>query len=160
LGSAGNHNGGGISFGTDGKLYISTGENTISSNAQSTSSLLGKIHRINKDGTIPTDNPMYNTLTGKLIIIRINQPVTPSIGNYRAIYAMGVRNPWTLHGASSGEVLFFDVGAGTYEEVNVATAGANYGWPTYEGYTASPSLENYQNPIYSFGRGADSSSGD
>lgn len=66
LGTAGNHNGGGISFGADGKLYIATGENTISSNAQSTASLLGKIHRINKDGTIPTDNPMYNTLTGKI----------------------------------------------------------------------------------------------
>lgn len=68
LSTAGNHNGGGLSFGADGKLYISVGENTISSNAQSTSSLLGKIHRINKDGTIPTDNPMYNTLTGKFCI--------------------------------------------------------------------------------------------
>ncbi len=56
---------GGISFGLDGKLYICVGENTIASNAQSDTTLLGKILRINKDGSIPTDNPFYATNTGK-----------------------------------------------------------------------------------------------
>lgn len=72
---------------------------------------------------------------------------------------MGVRNPWTMHAASSGEVLFFDVGYASFEEVNLVTAGANYGWPTYEGYTASSTLANYQNPIFNFAHGTNDTTG-
>ncbi len=53
------HNGGGLNFGKDGKLYISTGENANGGNAQDGSNLLGKLLRINKDGSIPNDNPSY-----------------------------------------------------------------------------------------------------
>ncbi len=62
--SATNHNGGAIHFGADGKLYVATGENAVSSNAQSMTSRLGKILRINSNGTIPTDNPFFTTATG------------------------------------------------------------------------------------------------
>src|SRR6185369_5690217 len=51
-----NHNGGAIHFGPDGKLYIATGENAVPSNSQSLANRLGKILRINSDGTIPADN--------------------------------------------------------------------------------------------------------
>jgi glucose/arabinose dehydrogenase len=54
---AGNHNGGDIHFGPDGKLYIATGENAVPNNAQSLNNLKGKILRINKSGAILTDNP-------------------------------------------------------------------------------------------------------
>jgi len=64
LSSAGNHNGGAIHFGPDGKLYIAVGENANGSNSQTLSNLLGKMLRINSDGTIPTDNPFFNTATG------------------------------------------------------------------------------------------------
>src|SRR5262245_7316383 len=57
LSSATNHNGGALHFGLDGKLYVGVGENATSSNAQSLTNLLGKLLRLNSDGSIPPDNP-------------------------------------------------------------------------------------------------------
>ena len=57
LSSATNHNGGALHFGLDGKLYIAVGENASPSNAQTLTNLLGKMLRINSDGSIPPDNP-------------------------------------------------------------------------------------------------------
>ena len=77
LSSATNHNGGAIHFGPDGKLYVAVGENANGANAQTLNNRLGKILRINPDGTIPTDNPFYNTATGA----------------NRAIWALGPAQP-------------------------------------------------------------------
>src|SRR5918994_1856120 len=73
-----NHMGGTIDFGTDGKLYISTGDNETPNKAQQLTNLFGKMLRINKSCTIPTDNPFYSTASG----------------NNRAIWALGLRNPF------------------------------------------------------------------
>src|SRR6266446_4883552 len=62
--NAGNHNGGAIHFGLDGQLYIATGDNAVSANSQTLSNLLGKMLRINSDGSIPADNPFYNATSG------------------------------------------------------------------------------------------------
>ena len=59
--SATNHNGGGIHFGLDGTLIAGVGENAVTANSQTLTNLLGKMLRINADGTIPTDNPFFNT---------------------------------------------------------------------------------------------------
>lgn len=116
--SARNHNGGALHFGADGKLYAAAGENSVGSNAQSLSNLLGKILRINKDGTIPGDNPFYGTATG----------------NNRAIWALGLRNPYTFSfQPGTGRMFINDVGEVTWEETNLGSAGSNYGWPTSEG---------------------------
>jgi glucose/arabinose dehydrogenase len=56
--SATNHNGGALHFGPDGKLYVAVGENAVGPNAQSFNTPLGKLLRINPDGSIPGDNPM------------------------------------------------------------------------------------------------------
>ena len=64
LSSATNHNGGAIHFGPDGKLYVAVGENATPSNAQTLSNRHGKVLRINSDGSIPPDNPFFNTATG------------------------------------------------------------------------------------------------
>lgn len=130
LSAATNHNGGGLHFGRDGKLYASVGENANPSNSQTLSNLLGKMHRLNNDGTIPTDNPFYNTATG------VN----------RSIWALGLRNPFTfgVH-PLTGRIFIDDVGEGTWEEINDGIAGANYGWPNTEGPTNNPS---YQTPLY------------
>ncbi|RYG15627.1 glucose dehydrogenase, partial [bacterium] len=56
---AANHNGGAVRFGLDGKLYVSVGENAVSSNSQSLNTPLGKLLRFNPDGSIPTDNPFH-----------------------------------------------------------------------------------------------------
>jgi uncharacterized repeat protein (TIGR03806 family) len=107
------HQGGALHFGRDGKLYLAIGDQTAGAPAQDLSSLLGKILRLNPDGTIPTDNPFYGRTTGK----------------YRAIWAMGLRNPFTFAvQPGTGRMFINDVG-GACEEVNEGVAGANYGWP-------------------------------
>ena len=141
LSSATNHNGGAIHFGPDGKLYIGVGENANGANSQTLSNLLGKMLRINADGTIPTDNPFYNTATG----------------NNRAIWALGLRNPFTFAFQPGTTRLFInDVGQSTWEEINDGIAGSNYGWPTTEGPTSNPS---FRSPIYYYGHGTTNTTG-
>ncbi|GAB3898878.1 PQQ-dependent sugar dehydrogenase [Spirosoma agri] len=135
LGSVGYHNGGGLAI-RDGKLFISVGENTVAENAQSLTTLKGKILRINLDGSIPTDNPFYSTASG------VN----------RAIWALGLRNPFRLAAQpGTGKLFINDVGNSTWEEINEAIAGKNYGWPGIEGVrTNQVSPTNYQDPFYAY----------
>jgi glucose/arabinose dehydrogenase len=134
LSSATNHNGGALSFGPDGKLYAAVGDNAAGSNAQSMGTLLGKILRVNKDGSIPVDNPFYSSTTGR----------------NRAIWALGLRNPFTFAFNPAGAELFInDVGEGTWEEINDGVAGANYGWPATEGPTTN---SQFYTPRYAYGR--------
>lgn len=121
LGSSGSHNGGAVTFGGDGKLYFTTGDGWNASagygagdTVQSLSTFTGKAFRLNKDGTIPTDNPFYNQATG----------------DYRAIYALGLRNPYAATtNPQTGEVFIFDVGTvwgGDKDYVFRLGAGDNY----------------------------------
>jgi glucose/arabinose dehydrogenase len=120
LSSATNHNGGALAFGADGKLYAAVGENANRTNAQSMSTVLGKILRLNTNGSIPSDNPFYNSTSG----------------NNRAIWALGLRNPFTFAFNPQGTEMFInDVGETSMEEINDGRAGANYGWPDTEGPT-------------------------
>ena len=136
-----NHNGGAIHFGPDGKLYIAVGENAVRSNSQSLANRLGKILRINPDGTIPADNPTsFPNIAG-----------SPA-GDNRAIWAVGLRNPFTFSfQPGTGRMHINDVGEGTWEEVNVGTAGANFGWPNCEGSCATAGMTN---PIYQYSSAA------
>lgn len=132
LTGATNHNGGALHFGADGKLYIAVGENATTSNSQTLNNLLGKVLRINKDGTIPTDNPFFNQTTG------VN----------RAIWALGLRNPFNFAvQPGTGRIFINDVGAGTWEEINEGIAGANYGWPSTEGPTNNP---DFDTPLFAY----------
>ena len=132
LSTAQNHNGGALHFGLDGKLYISVGENANSTNAQTLGNLLGKILRIDASGAIPTDNPFFNTASG------VN----------RAIWALGLRNPFTFgFQPGTGRLFINDVGQDTWEEINDGIRGANYGWPNCEGACSSP---NFRDPIYQY----------
>lgn len=133
--TAGNHNGGALHFGTDGKLYIAVGDNANSSHSQSLDTRHGKMLRINKDGTIPTDNPFYNTATG----------------DNRAIWAMGLRNPFNFAvQPGTGKIFLNDVGEFTWEEINEGIAGANYGWPTTEGDFNPGTYPNFTRPLYAY----------
>jgi len=141
LTSATNHNGGAIHFGPDGKIYIAVGENATSSNSQTLSNLLGKVLRLNADGSIPTDNPFFNTATGK----------------NRAIWALGLRNPFTFaFQPGSGRLFINDVGQSTWEEINDGIAGSNYGWPITEGPTNDPA---FRPPLFSYGHGSSGTTG-
>jgi glucose/arabinose dehydrogenase len=131
-----NHNGGAIHFGTDGKLYVGVGENAVGANAQTLSNRLGKILRVNADGSIPQDNPFFAIAEGE----------------NRAIWALGLRNPFTFAvDGASGRIFINDVGQSTWEEINQGVAGANYGWPLSEGPTTNP---DFTSPLLSYGHDA------
>ena len=120
LSTALNHNGGALHFGRDGKLYAAVGENANPDNSQTLSNLLGKMLRINKDGTVPRSNPYHGSKTVR--------------GKNRAIWALGLRNPYTFAFRPGTDTMFINyVGASTYEEINRGVEKANYGWPYYEG---------------------------
>jgi glucose/arabinose dehydrogenase len=124
-----NHNGGELHFGSDGFLYLSTGDGggggDQPNNAQNTSVLLGKILRfaVNTSATAP-----YYTI-----------PAGNPYGN--EIYALGLRNPyrWSFD-RQTGDMWIGDVGQDSWEEINYRPAslnlGANYGWRCYEGNAA------------------------
>ena len=135
LSTATNHNGGAIHFGPDGKLYVAVGENANSANSQTLGNRLGKVLRINSDGSIPTDNPFFNTATGA----------------NRSIWALGLRNPFTFgFQPGTGRMFINDVGQSTWEEINDGIAGSNYGWPTCEGSCTSPN-PNFRDPLFQYG---------
>jgi glucose/arabinose dehydrogenase len=128
------HNGGALAFGTDGKLYIATGENAEPANAQSLNVTHGKLLRINSNGSIPEDNPFLGQTTG------VNQ----------AIWARGLRNPYTFAiDPTNGRIHVNDVGQDAWEEVNHAVAGANFGWPQTEGYTPGGAA-GVRYPVYAY----------
>jgi glucose/arabinose dehydrogenase len=120
LSTATNHNGGAIHFGADGKLYIGVGDNAEASHAPDLSTPFGKLLRIDADGSIPSDNPYFDSQRG----------------NARAIWASGLRNPFTFAvEPGTGRIFINDVGAAAWEEINLGAPGANYGWPASEGPT-------------------------
>jgi glucose/arabinose dehydrogenase len=118
------HHGGAINFGNDGKLYFTTGEHVNAGDAQLLTSPRGKIHRINLDGSVPTDNPFYDGAGP----------------NVDSIWALGLRNPFrAYYDAPTGRFYIGDVGGNDYstarEEVDLGARGANYGWPDCENGT-------------------------
>ncbi len=148
LSSATNHNGGALHFGPDGKLYIAVGENANSANSQTLANLLGKILRINADGSIPLDNPTtFAGIAGS------------SSGVNRAIWSVGLRNPFTFTFQSgSGRMFINDVGQTTWEEINDGIAGSNYGWSICEG-ACSPPNANFRDPLFQYGHGTSAATG-
>lgn len=118
LSSATNHNGGAIHFGPDGKLYAGVGDNANGAKAPDLDDVFGKMLRFNDDGTIPGDNPFCNNTSEQRC----------------AIWARGLRNPFTFaFQPGTGRLHINDVGQATWEEIDLGSAGANYGWPASEG---------------------------
>jgi glucose/arabinose dehydrogenase len=126
------HQGGAIHFGADGKLYVAIGDGTADRPAQELNSFQGKMLRLNPDGTIPEDNPF----------------VSKASPRYRAVWALGLRNPFMFAVQSrTGRIFINDVG-GKAEEINEGVAGANYGWPTADhGPTTNP---KFRGPVHHY----------
>ena len=118
-----NHNGGDLAFGpTDGKLYITSGDGGSSgdpqNNAQNLDTLLGKILRLNTDGSAPNDNPFF----------------TGAGGARDFVWAYGLRNPWRMSfDRETEEIWVGDVGQNAREEIDLIVRGGNYGWRFFEG---------------------------
>lgn len=117
------HNGGRIAFGPDDRLYITTGDADQRDSAQDPESLAGKILRIDPDdGSVPADNPF---------------PDSP-------VFSLGHRNPQGIAWDAEGTMYSTEFGQSTWDELNIITAGGNYGWPVVEG---SASRDGFIDPI-------------
>ncbi|HUS18368.1 MAG TPA: PQQ-dependent sugar dehydrogenase, partial [Terriglobales bacterium] len=130
---AGTHTVDHLAFGKDGKLYVSIGDGATfayasesSLRAQDLSSLNGKILRVNKDGTAPSDNPFFDGT---------DSPRSK-------VWSLGLRNPYrfTLE-PTTGEIYIGDVGWDSYDELNRGR-GMNFGWPCFEGETPQPIFQS------------------
>jgi glucose/arabinose dehydrogenase len=122
---AGYHSGGALAFGPDDKLYITVGDATNSVFAQSPSVLLGKVLRINRDGTIPADNPY---------------PGLP-------VYTIGHRNMYGIAFNKDGFGIVTENGASLYDEINVIKKGGNYGYPTLQPPDIPPEASNFSSGV-------------
>jgi len=136
-----NHNGGGLAFGPEGRLYIGTGDGGSGGDpkrvALKKSSRLGKILSINPDAPSQEKNDL-------------------------TIWSRGLRNPWRFEFDPSGNLWIADVGQNTWEEVNVAWASSgagknvSFGWSAFEGkvrYNADQPATRHQLPAYVYQHG-------
>ena len=163
-----NHNAGDVHFGKDGYLYISIGDGGTDYNGTTPGSaggndaardkqvLTGKILRVTRDGGIPPDNPF---VAGGAR--RCNVTGSTTVGEHcEETFAWGLRNPFRFAmdpNASTTRFYINDVGQGSYEEVDDAVAGADYGWNCREGRhsnssngSCSPAPANRVDPVYEY----------
>ncbi len=126
--------GGALRFGADGKLYVAVGKHAdpaSSMNSQDITNPFGKVLRINPDGTVPSDNPFFNTP-----------------GAYQVNFSTGLRNHFSIDVQSGTGLMYIsDVGESSWEEINKGIAGANYGWPIAEGNSSD---SRFINPEYAY----------
>ena len=161
-----NHEGGDVGFGHDGMLYVSVGDgacdytglsgcdpdNTISRRGNT---LHGKVLRITPTGGIPRDNPFRGTGTARCNHGDIAMGMT-----CRETYLRGFRNPFRFAfdpNATKTRLFVNDVGEATWEEIDKAVKGADYGWNLREGHCAEGSTTDcgpppvgLTNPIFDY----------
>ena len=111
------HNGIGMAFGPDGLLYVGTGDAGRRAPAQDRADLGGKVLRFTPDGAPAPGNPFGN-----------------------AVYSVGHRNVQGLAFAPDGRLYAAEFGQNRFDEINLITAGGNYGWPDAEGVAGRPGL--------------------
>ncbi|MBP9710702.1 MAG: PQQ-dependent sugar dehydrogenase [Candidatus Pacebacteria bacterium] len=153
------HSVGGLRFGPDGMLYATLGDGANfdyadprSLRAQDLNSLAGKVLRIDRDGTAPTNGPAEDA----------NPFYDGTNSNRSKVFALGVRNSFRFNfNPTTGTLFAGDVGWSNREEINKVVAGANYGWPCWEGTgltshgcTSSNTTPLYDYPHNQFGAGS------
>jgi len=150
---ASNHNGGMLAFGADGYLYIGLGDGGFggdpSNNAQDRSTLLGSMLRL--DVHPSNDTTRY--------LVPLDNPFVDESGVRPEIWAYGLRNPFRFSfDRQTGDLWLGDVGQNELEEINVVTAGGNYGWRVFEGTSRFNDSGNtlpdsaFTPPVHEYGR--------
>ena len=157
-----NHNGGQITFGPDGFLYIGRGDGggandqhgTIG-NAQLLTTLLGKLLRIDVNGALPYGIP--SGATGNPFAVNPRCTGGSGTQNCPEIYAWGFRNPWRWSFDRGTDTLWLgDVGQNAIEEIDRVVLGGNYGWRCFEGTRSTGfgcgSAQNFLPPVAEYPR--------
>ncbi len=122
--SGNGHFGHRIAFGPDGMLYIASGERQQFDPAQNTRSNLGKILRLNDDGSTPPDNPLAAQAT------QLSSLTGPQEAAMRQIWSLGHRNPLGIAFDDAGRLWEMEMGPAGGDELNIVARGGNYGYPT------------------------------
>lgn len=104
------------------RVYVTTGDAGGRDNSQDLDSLAGKILRLTPDGDVPEDNPFSSSTA----------------------YSYGHRNPQGIAWAEDGTMFATEFGQNTWDELNIITPGANYGWPEVEGVAEN---DDYTDPV-------------
>lgn len=153
---ASNHNAGDLQVGKDGHLYVSIGEGGIASAARDEHVLTGKILRVAlPDGSIPADNPFQGAGTERCNVNGFTDPGK----RCQETFAWGFRNPFRMGfdpNAIGTRFFINDVGSGTWEEIDLGQAGADYGWNCREGAHATgscSSLPSMVDPLFEYQHG-------
>lgn len=135
------HNGCAVEFGPDGRLWVTMGDAANPSRSQNPRSLNGKVLRVNRNGSIPSDNP-----------------IMPGTSSRSAVYSMGHRNPQGIaFHPTTGRVYAVEHGPEVNDEINWIRPGLNYGWPCVTGngtpYNPVPSCSGgpYTDPAWRSG---------
>jgi glucose/arabinose dehydrogenase len=138
--STGENNGGAIAIGPDGKLWAATGDSGTGGDKSqdlSPGQWSGKILRMELDGSAAAGNPFLGDATKE-----------------GRIEAYGFRNPFRFaFRPSNGALVVADVGQLTWEEIDVVTAGANYGWPLFEGSQEYQTCASCVGPAFEYDHG-------
>jgi aldose sugar dehydrogenase len=115
------HYGHRLAFDDEGYLWISSGDRQKFTPAQDMQSNMGKILRLNEDGSIPSDNPFVNYLE--------EEPLVDGVGPYDEIWTLGHRNPLGMAFDADGQLWAIEMGPAGGDELNRIVRGANYGYP-------------------------------
>ena len=140
------HRGGGMVFGDDGYLYLTTGDQTAFRKAQDpVNNLDGGVLRLDVDQdptkshapirTMPEDLGEADEITGQGYWIPNDNPfLSPDGSRFEEYYTIGHRNPHRMtKDRLTGEMYIGEVGGSKHDEINKVVAGSNYGWPFFEG---------------------------
>lgn len=115
------HYGHRLAFDDDGYLWISSGDRQKFTPAQDMQSNMGKILRLEADGSVPSDNPFVN--------YREEEPLVDGVGPYDEIWTLGHRNPLGMAFDADGQLWVIEMGPAGGDELNRIVRGANYGYP-------------------------------
>ena len=167
---ASNHNAGDLAFGSDGLLYITTGDGGCqigapeqcgadNNNSRQLDIPNGKVLRVTRHGEVPDDNPYVDAVGAR----RCTAPGGPDAGDGPCVetFASGLRNPFRMDIAPGTSTPWVnDVGQSTWEEIDAIESGADYGWNVREGFCAVASTtecepSGFADPQFAYDRASD-----